>query len=183
MRMLARELSVSVSTLYWHVRDKRELLKLMIDDSLSTLRIPDTGDWKERLGEFLRQGRRVLRARPAKSLASSAKRTARRRGRGRVLHGRCVLFGFVALETLSPDTPGFATEPVSSDDAVPVPHLARYRPAADLKGMERRFERGVARIVSSLAQPGSAVSGGLATHKQRGSRPRRPATTSVRRPR
>src|SRR6476646_9492590 len=64
MRILARELAVSVSTLYWHVRDKRELLKLMIDDSLSAVRVPDDGDWRHRLSEFLRQGRNVLRARP-----------------------------------------------------------------------------------------------------------------------
>ena len=64
MRILARELSVSVSTLYWHVRDKRELLKLMIDDSLSAVQVPTVGDWKHRLAEFLRQGRNVLRARP-----------------------------------------------------------------------------------------------------------------------
>jgi hypothetical protein len=65
------------------------------------------------------------------------------------------LFGFVAMETLSPDTPGFAVSHDAADATVP--HLARYRPAADLAGMERRFERGVARIVSSLARPPDAA--------------------------
>jgi TetR/AcrR family transcriptional regulator, tetracycline repressor protein len=205
MRILARELSVSVSTLYWHVRDKRELLKLMIDDSLSAVRIPDAGDWKQRLAEFLRQGRNVLRARPALigliwgsgwELGPQTLRVTNDVvglvGESGIPEGEVAdayfmvvafLFGFVAMETLSPDTPGFAMTADASADTVPVPHLARYRPAADLKGMERRFERGIARIVSSLARPPDATVSGRrpATRKQRVSRPRRPATTSGRR--
>jgi len=203
MRILARELGVSVSTLYWHVRDKRELLKLMIDDSLSAVRVPTDGDWKERLGEFLRQGRSVLRARPVligliwgsgwelgpQTLRVTNDVVGLIAESGVPEHEVAdayfmvvaFLFGFVAMETLSPDTPGFAVSIDTVDTTVP--HLARYRPAADLAGMERRFERGIARIVSSLSRPPDAAvkARSPATRKPRANRPPRPATTSGRR--
>ena len=177
MRILARELAVSVSTLYWHVRDKRELLKLMIDDSLSAVRVPTDGDWKHRLAEFLRQGRNVLRARPVLigliwgsgwELGPQTLRVTNdvvglvaesgvpeERGRRRVLHG-----GRVSVR-LRRDGDAFAryagVRRLRRHGRRTVPHLARYRPAADLASMERRFERGIARIVSSLARPPDAT--------------------------
>lgn len=201
MRILARELNVSVSTLYWHVRDKRELLKLMIDDSLSAVRVPEDGDWKHRLAEFLRQGRTVLRARPVLigliwgSGWELGPQTLRVTNDvvGLVAESGvpedevadayfmvvAFLFGFVAMETLSPDTPGFAIAGAADDTT---PHLSRYRPAADFAGMERRFERGIARVVSALANPpDETVSVPPATRKPRANRPLRPATASGRR--
>jgi TetR/AcrR family tetracycline transcriptional repressor len=173
MRMLARELSVSVSTLYWHVRDKRELLKILIDDSLRSIEFSDAGDWQERLAEFLRQGRNVLRARPSLigliwssgwQLGTETLRmtndvlglvaesgTPEEEVADAYFMVVAFLFGFVAMETLSPDTPGFnVDDSPSAHDAASLPHLVRYRPAADMEGMDRRFERGVARIVRSL---------------------------------
>ncbi len=211
MRILARELNVSVSTLYWHVRDKRELLKVMIDDSLSAVRVPEHGDWKHRLAEFLRQGRAVLRARPVLigliwgSGWELGPQTLRVTNDvvGLVAESGvpedevadayfmvvAFLFGFVAMETLSPDTPGFAVAAAADDTTVP--HLTRYRPAADHASMERRFERGIARVVSALAYPPDelgpsplvppASARPRATRKPRASRPLRPATTSGRR--
>ena len=118
------------------MRDKRELLKLMIDDSLSGVRVPTDGDWKQRLAEFLRQGRSVLRARPVLigliwgSGWELGPQTLRVTNDvvGLVAESGvpenevadayfmvvAFLFGFVAMETLSPDTPGFA---VSVDTA------------------------------------------------------------------
>tara|TARA_R110002072_G_scaffold46082_1_gene127847 strand:- start:27369 stop:28019 length:651 start_codon:yes stop_codon:yes gene_type:complete len=170
MRMLARELSVSVSTLYWHVRDKRELLKILIDDSLRSIEISAAGDWQDRLAQFLHQSRDVLRARPSLigliwgsgwQLGSETLRmtndvlglvaesgTPEDEVSDAYFMVIAFLFGFVAMETLSPDTPGFDLD--DSPDAMSLPHLERYRPAADMEGMDRRFERGVARIVRSL---------------------------------
>jgi len=65
MRAVAAELGVGVSSLYWHVRNKRELLTLIVEDSLRDLRAPEAGSWDSRLSAFLRDSRRVLRARPA----------------------------------------------------------------------------------------------------------------------
>jgi hypothetical protein len=62
------------------------------------------------------------------------------------------LFGFVFLESQSPDTPGFSKQSNSGSwsDKDAFPNLSRYAPAADKKGMDRRFERGVTRVVNSL---------------------------------
>jgi TetR/AcrR family transcriptional regulator, tetracycline repressor protein len=65
MRAVAAELGVAVSALYWHVRDKRELLSLIVEASLRELRTPEVGAWDARLAELLRASRRALRARPA----------------------------------------------------------------------------------------------------------------------
>src|SRR4029078_6313168 len=154
---------------YWHVRDKRELLKLMIDDSLSAVQVPADGDWRKRLagilrpgrsaaraargwrrrlGAFLREGRSVLRARPVLigliwgSGWELGPQTLRVTNDvvGLVAESGvpenevadayfmvvAFLFGFVAMETLSPDTPGFALSRDAADAAVP--HLARYSP-------------------------------------------------------
>lgn len=173
MRMLARELSVSVSTLYWHVRDKQELLKLMVDDSLSKIEILDQGDWNVRLAGFLREGRVLLRDRPA--LISLIWGSGWDLGPQtlRITDGVvglvaesgipddevvdayyvviAFLFGFVTMESLTPDTPGFSPDTASSlSEVQQTHHLARYRPAADLSGMDRRFERGIERILNSL---------------------------------
>jgi len=175
MRTLAGELSVSVSTLYWHVRDKRELLKLIIEESLNEVRTPAEGSWDARLTELLRRSRHVLRARPALigliwtsgwELGPEALRVTNDLV-GLVAESGlpeaeiadayfmvvAFLFGFVAMEALSPDTAAFNIKSLPHDAAAQVPHLRRYRPAADNKGMERRFEHGVARIVSSLGAP------------------------------
>jgi len=170
MRALARELSVSVSTLYWHVRDKRALLELVLDASMSTIEIPDDGTWAERLAEMLRQARRALRAHPAlvaliwQSGWDLGPKTLQVANTLIGLVGEsgmpedevadayfmviAYLFGFVAMETASPDTSGFNLD--TSDQGESVRHLARYRPGADLAGMDRRFERGITRILNSL---------------------------------
>src|SRR6201991_5062729 len=60
LRRLANELGISAPTLYWHVRDKRELLDLMAEtmmrDERDKLPPIDPGlDWWEQIAEGMRR--------------------------------------------------------------------------------------------------------------------------------
>lgn len=60
LRVLAVELGISAPTLYWHVRDKRQLLDLMaeaiVDDFVRDQPpIPDDLEWWERIAEHTRR--------------------------------------------------------------------------------------------------------------------------------
>ncbi len=46
MRALADRLNVKAASLYWHVRDRRELLELLGDSILAGVRGPRPGDWR-----------------------------------------------------------------------------------------------------------------------------------------
>ena len=48
MRALAEQLDVKAASLYWHVRDRRELLELLAESILESVRQPaTTGDWRK----------------------------------------------------------------------------------------------------------------------------------------
>lgn len=49
MRELAAEAGTAASSVYYHVRDKRELLDLLIESVLAQIRLPHEGDWELRL--------------------------------------------------------------------------------------------------------------------------------------
>jgi TetR/AcrR family transcriptional regulator, tetracycline repressor protein len=49
MRELAAEAGTSASSVYYHVRDKRELLDLLIEAVLAQIEVPQQGDWETRL--------------------------------------------------------------------------------------------------------------------------------------
>ncbi|OBK51782.1 TetR/AcrR family transcriptional regulator [Mycobacterium sp. 1081908.1] len=49
MRELAAEAGTSASSVYYHVRDKRELLDLLIESVLAQIEVPREGDWETRL--------------------------------------------------------------------------------------------------------------------------------------
>jgi TetR/AcrR family transcriptional regulator, tetracycline repressor protein len=49
MRELAAEAGTSPSSTYYHVRDKRELLDLLIESVLAQIEVPRKGDWESRL--------------------------------------------------------------------------------------------------------------------------------------
>jgi AcrR family transcriptional regulator len=49
MRELAAEAGTSASSVYYHVRDKRELLDLLIEAVLAQIEVPQQGDWEARL--------------------------------------------------------------------------------------------------------------------------------------
>ncbi|WP_083662965.1 TetR/AcrR family transcriptional regulator [Mycobacterium sp. IS-2888] len=49
MRELAAEAGTAASSVYYHVRDKRELLDLLIEAVLAQIEVPEEGDWEARL--------------------------------------------------------------------------------------------------------------------------------------
>lgn len=181
MRALSRELSVSVSTLYWHVRNEQDLLGMVIDEALAAIVVADTPDWRAGIADFLLQARRLLCEYPAlvrliwRSGWQLGPRTLRVTNDFLGLVARsgiaedevadayyllvAFLFGFVLMETQSPDTPDFVAERgASSSAAVPaLDHLARYSPAADAAGMDRRFAFGVERLLNSLERGSAAA--------------------------
>lgn len=61
MRRLARALGTAPMSLYRHVRDKDELLELVVDALASRLPLPpDDAPWEETIAESLRAMRRIL---------------------------------------------------------------------------------------------------------------------------
>lgn len=62
MRKLAQELGVGAASLYWHVRDKEELLGLLLDRIVGEARVPepDPRNWREQVKELARENRRLL---------------------------------------------------------------------------------------------------------------------------
>jgi AcrR family transcriptional regulator len=49
MRELAAEAGTAASSVYYHVRDKRELFDLLIESVLAQIEVPQEGDWETRL--------------------------------------------------------------------------------------------------------------------------------------
>ena len=172
MRRLASMLGTGPATLYWHVKDKHELLSAILEDTLRDVRAPTEGTWDERLLELLRAARRALRARPAliQVIWSSGWQLGPETLRGAdemigliALSGTpqdevadvyyaltTFLFGFVAAEATTPGTSRYREQ---KGGAAAFANLARYRPAADHAGMDRRFEAGIRRFVATLAPP------------------------------
>jgi len=65
LRRLATELGISAPTLYWHFRDKRELLDAMAEVMVGDFRerqppIPDHLPWEEKIAESMRQQYRAI---------------------------------------------------------------------------------------------------------------------------
>ncbi|MFF2191413.1 TetR/AcrR family transcriptional regulator [Streptomyces sp. NPDC058157] len=61
MRKVASELGVKASSLYWHVRNKEELLDLLTDALMADAQAPPReGDWREQLREYCVRYRRHL---------------------------------------------------------------------------------------------------------------------------
>lgn len=61
IRRLADALGIRSASLYWHVRDKSELMQLMADNICGRLRLPDPSlPWEEQLFTFLMDYRATL---------------------------------------------------------------------------------------------------------------------------
>lgn len=62
MRRVADELGTAPSALYWHVRNKHELLQLVLDRVCGEIELPpaDPARWQEQLKELARETRRVF---------------------------------------------------------------------------------------------------------------------------
>ncbi|QKW19308.1 TetR/AcrR family transcriptional regulator [Kitasatospora sp. NA04385] len=64
MRKVATEVGVQAASLYWHVRNKEELLDLLGDAIIADAEIPPrTGDWRAQYLEYGRRYRALLLAR------------------------------------------------------------------------------------------------------------------------
>jgi AcrR family transcriptional regulator len=64
MRRLARELGAGTMSLYWHVRDKDELIELMRDEVAGEHRLEPSDDWRTDLASFARDTRAVFLRHP-----------------------------------------------------------------------------------------------------------------------
>ena len=60
MRELAAEAGTRPSSVYYHVRDKSELLDLLIESVLAQIEVPRHGDWESRLVALYTSAWRVL---------------------------------------------------------------------------------------------------------------------------
>jgi AcrR family transcriptional regulator len=60
MRELAAEAGTAPSSVYYHVRDKRELLDLLIESVLAQIDVPEEGDWETRLLALYTRAWKVL---------------------------------------------------------------------------------------------------------------------------
>ena len=60
VRALATELGLSTTAMYHHVKDKRELLDLTAQATLSAIELPQEGSWQQRLRTFARSARKSL---------------------------------------------------------------------------------------------------------------------------
>ena len=62
MRRVAEELQTGAASLYWHVRNREELLHLMIDNVAGDIRLPDPDPkrWQEQVKLLAREMRRVF---------------------------------------------------------------------------------------------------------------------------
>jgi AcrR family transcriptional regulator len=60
MRELAAEAGTAASSVYYHVRDKRELLDLLIESVLAQIEVPQDGDWESRLVALYMSAWKVL---------------------------------------------------------------------------------------------------------------------------
>lgn len=171
MRKLARALRTGPATLYWHVRDKDELLTLILEETSRSIEAPNEGGWEERLTVLLLEARRALLPRPGlieilwgagwDDLGPETLRVADAMV-GLVAESGLpeeevadayfamlvFLYGFVWSEAMSAGNSAYRDEGVSSP--TPYPNLARYGPGADPGGMDRRFRSGISRVMGGI---------------------------------
>ncbi len=179
MRRLAKVLKTGSSTLYWHVKDKDELMLLILDDTMAGVVIADEGGWDERLIETLMRMYRALAPRPALIDVLWGRTWGREHETRRVADGliglvaqsglpdedvvdsyfalATLVFGFVAGADRAPEHPGRAGrakapahEAGATDALERYPNLARYAPDISREAVDRRCEDAVARFVAGI---------------------------------
>jgi TetR/AcrR family tetracycline transcriptional repressor len=169
MRKLASVLGTGPATLYWHVRDKNELLSLILDETIRPVQIAGAGAWDERIIEVLAASRQLLLPRPilvrfiweagwnigTETLRLADGLTGLVAESGLPEHEVAdayfalitYLFGFVLAETSTGHARFAATDEYDADQ---FPNLLRYGPATDPDGMDRRFLYGLRRALDGI---------------------------------
>jgi TetR/AcrR family transcriptional regulator, tetracycline repressor protein len=172
MRKLATTLGTGPATLYWHVRDKNELLSLILDETMRPVRISESGTWDERVVSVLAASRRALAPRPtlvrfiwdagwnpgtetlrvADGLTGLVAESGLPDDEVADAYFGLItyLFGFVLAETA-----GAGHAPMgaaSTADAGLYQNLLRYGPATDPAGMDRRFRYGLDRALEGIKE-------------------------------
>ncbi|MFC4943928.1 TetR/AcrR family transcriptional regulator C-terminal domain-containing protein [Pseudonocardia sp. GCM10023141] len=170
MRSLARTLGTGPATLYWHVRDRDELLAAVLDDTLSAVEVPADGGWQECLLTLSERMRAALLPRPAlvtvlwgaswrlgpTTLRLADETIALVAASGlpddEVADAYLALIwfvlGFVHAESQAEANAGFAAhEPPGS-----YPHLSRFNPSTDPAAMHRRFTGGLRHLLAGIAE-------------------------------
>jgi AcrR family transcriptional regulator len=179
MRALARRLGAGPGSIYWQVRDKEELLRLILDDTLREIDVPTEGPWDEQLTELLLAAREALRARPALipvlwnagwDLGAETLRIADRflalvaesgLPEDEVSHAYWTtlvfVLGFVMAETSAATTPPFAGRPDGAAERYP--NLVRFAPGTEPELMDTRFRFGLDELITGIrARAGGAES-------------------------
>jgi AcrR family transcriptional regulator len=64
MRRIAQQLGAGTMSLYWHVRDKDELIELMRDEVAGEHTLQPSGDWRSDLAKFARDTRAMFLRHP-----------------------------------------------------------------------------------------------------------------------
>lgn len=178
MRRLAAILGTGPATLYWHVRDKDELLQLILEDTVRSVEIPTNGSWRERLIGLLVGFRSAVLPRPALvaliwraqwnlgpavlRLADAAVGLLAESGlpAEEVPDAYFVVItyalGLTYSESLIAPVDPFNETTTDEGDgigwssALQYPSLARYRPNADPKRMEARFVYGLQQLLEGV---------------------------------
>ncbi|MFC8528933.1 TetR/AcrR family transcriptional regulator [Nocardia sp. NPDC057227] len=165
MRSLARALGTGPATLYWHVRDRDELLTGVLDETLRHIEIPPGGTWRERATGLAVATRAALLPRPALvavlwrqgwhlgpvtlALADALVGLIAESGlpedevADAYLAVLWFVLGFVHAESQATPTTG-----PDADDRYP--HLTRYRPDTDPAAADRRFTTGLSQLLAGI---------------------------------
>lgn len=178
MRKLATMLGTGSSTLYWHVKDKDELLLLILDETLAKVAVPRDGDWEFRLTQTLVRCHEALLPRPALidvlwgagwELGPEALRVADAltglvaetglpddEVADSYLALTTLSFGFVAGDRSSPGNPRYSEVRASAHADGPAdaghkyPNLMRYGPGAGHEAMKRQFRYAVECFIAGI---------------------------------
>lgn len=178
MRKLAGALGTGPATLYWHVRDRAELLALILDEACRAVEVPSEGAWDERLLALMVEARRALSPMPvllrvlwgagwddlgpetlrvADGMIGIVAESGLPEEEVADAYFALIVFlnGFVSAEAMSAGNRGYGEggetdSPGRGGPASPYPNLERYGPGADPEGMDRRFLRGVSLIIDGI---------------------------------
>ncbi|TVT60213.1 TetR family transcriptional regulator [Amycolatopsis rhizosphaerae] len=172
MRALARSLGTGPATLYWHVRDRDELLTAVLDETLSHIDVPMDGPWQDRLVLLAERMRTALLPRPALievlwhrdwqlgpvtlGLADATVGLVAESGlpdddvADAYLAVLWFILGFVYAESQAAANTGFPPQAGTGDEPPRYPNLVRYSPDTDRAAMHRRFVAGLRQLLTGI---------------------------------